>query len=236
MRIPLDEIPSDYPTFTLTTTNAEHPLSHYLTLPLGLVSPSLPHTFFLHPSTPRHYAVWEATKSPLTCWHITYCPPDPQNGGKTHTCIGFARCHGVFDGVGAAAIMRALVAELAHEKWKVPSFPPAGLNVNSLMKALEPELSARANHRKEFVGTSGFTVLGIASAFRLAAWHLREKWWNGAERRILLLPPRALHLLVNGARQELTREKREEIAISTGDILVSWMMKVSHRRVQTHDI
>lgn len=225
LRIPLDEIPEDYPTFKLTTSEAEHPLSHYLTLPLGIDSPSLPHTFFLHPSTPRHYRAWQATQSPITCWHVTHCPPDPQNENKTFSCIGFARSHGIFDGVGAAAVMRALVAELAHEKWPIPPFPPAGWNENPVMKALDPELQLRTSKQKEFSDSGGFTVLGVTGAIRLAAWHLREKWWNGAQRRIILLPPAALTLLVDTTREELKKDRQDQIAISTGDILVAWMMK-----------
>jgi hypothetical protein len=228
IRIPLGEIPADYKTYALTTATSEFPLSHYLPYPIPLVSRSLPHALFIHTSTPRQFSVWESTSHPLTCWHITHLPADPANGGKAHTCIGFARSHGVFDGVGAAAITRALMAEMQGRDWPVPPLPPSGFNTNPMQQALDVQIQRQKDEGLEdLTDYSGFSVLGITGAVKLAAWHMRERWWSGADRRILLLPKDVLAFLVDGSRSELDREVKDAARVTTGDILVAWVLKVN---------
>ncbi|KAF5371956.1 hypothetical protein D9615_008116 [Tricholomella constricta] len=234
IRIPLGEIPEGYKTFALTTSTSEFPLSHYVSSPLPPISTSLPHALFIHPSTPRQYAVWESTSHPLTCWHITHLPADPSNDGKTHTCIGFARSHGIFDGVGAGAILRALVSEMKGEEWVAPPLPPSGFNDNPVQRALDAEVQAHNDQgRPEPENYYGFTNLGVTGALKQIAWHMRERWWSGADRRILLLPKDVLSFLVNGVRADLRdnlsmHEDRGKSEITTGDILVAWILKTAY--------
>ncbi|KAG6916566.1 hypothetical protein DXG01_006337 [Tephrocybe rancida] len=228
IRIPLGEIPEDYKTFALTTSTSEFSLSHYVNSPLPLVSRSLPHALFIHPSTPRQYTLWESTSHPLTCWHVTHLPAGPSNGEKQHTCIGFARSHGIFDGVGAAAVMRALVSEMRGEDWTAPPQPSSGFRDNTLQRAL----GARIEEYKSSGGIApkdyhGFVDLGVAGAVKQIAWHVRERWWSGADRRILLLPKDVLLFLTNSVRTELRRSPQglSKIEVTTGDILVAWVLK-----------
>lgn len=232
IKIPLGEIPEDYETFALTISTGEHPLSHYFTSPIPLVSRSLPHTLFIHPSTPRQYTLWESKRHPLTCWHVTHLPADPLNGGKQYTCIGFARSHGIFDGVGAAAIMRALVSEMRGEDWTVPPLPKSGFSENPLQQALDAHIQAYDSQN----GTKpedyhGFVNLGVAGAVKQIAWHVRERWWNGADRRILLMPKDVFLFLTNTVRAEFSRSSGTGNAnrVTTGDILVAWVLKVFDR-------
>ncbi|KAF9464314.1 hypothetical protein BDZ94DRAFT_1289447 [Collybia nuda] len=226
IRIPLGDLPAEYKTYALTISTSEFPLSHYLPYPIPLVSRSLPHALFIHASTPRQFSLWESTSHPLTCWHVTHLPADPANDGKTHTCIGFSRSHGIFDGVGAAAVARALVAELNGLDWPVPSLPSSGFNVNPMQQALNLQLQ---HHKDEGLDDlkdySGFSVLGITGALKLVAWHMRERWWSGADRRILLLPKDVLSYLVDGCRADLNREGKNTVQVTTGDILVAWVLK-----------
>ncbi|GLB33239.1 putative lysr family regulatory protein [Lyophyllum shimeji] len=229
IRIPLGPIPADYKTFALTTATSDVPLSHHLALPLPTVSRSLPHALFIHPSTPRQYTVWESTRHPLTCWHLTHFPPDPKHGGTTHTCIGFARSHGVFDGVGAGQIVRALVQEMKGEPWDVPALPSPGFTPNPVQSALDAavEQGRGAEGEGEGKGTdgySGFTDLGVGGAVKQVAWHLRERLWYEADRRIVLVPKDVLDYLVESVRGE-PRSEASDNEVTTGDILVAWILK-----------
>ncbi|KAG6897674.1 hypothetical protein C0992_012423 [Termitomyces sp. T32_za158] len=233
IKIPLGEIPEDYETFALTMSTGEHHLSHYLTSPMPLVSRSLPHALFIHPSTPRQYTLWESKSHPLTCWHVTHLPADPSNGGKQYTCIGFARSHGIFDGVGAAAIMRALVSEMRGEDWTAPPLPQGGFSENPLQLALDARIQAgELQSNTQLEGYHGFVDLGVAGAVKQIAWHVRERWWNGADRRILLMPKDVLLFLTNTVRAEISRssEGSSTSQVTTGDILVAWILKTMYSR------
>ncbi|KAG5635850.1 hypothetical protein H0H81_009879 [Sphagnurus paluster] len=224
IRVPLGEIPEDYETFSLTISSSENSLSHYVSLPLAPVSNSLPHTLFISPSTPRQFSAWQSTKQPITCWHITYLAADPSDGRK-HTCIGFARSHGIFDGVGAGAIVRALVSEMRGEDWTAPAPPSSGFNDNPVRRALAAGVKAQIEQGEpDPENYSGFVNLGVSGVVKQMAWHMRERYWYGADRRVLLLPKDALAFLVNGVRAEL-QEEDESIEASTGDIIVAWILK-----------
>ncbi|KAJ7755682.1 hypothetical protein DFH07DRAFT_725723, partial [Mycena maculata] len=90
-------LPEDYRTHTFSTSDV--PLSTYVTIPLGTSSEN----------------------NSLTCWHVTHFPPR-EPGEVPYSCVGFARSHGIFDGIGAASVMRPLSAEMRGEEWDVP--PP----------------------------------------------------------------------------------------------------------------
>ncbi|KAL0058583.1 hypothetical protein AAF712_010459 [Marasmius tenuissimus] len=221
LKIPLGEIPSTYKTYSLTTSLSEFPLPHYLDLPLKGVNPSLPHSLFLHPETPRNYATWESKDSPLTCWHFTHFPLDPQTR-KEYTALGFARSHGIFDGVGAAQVVRAVIAELSgHGRgWNPPPLPNPGLNVNPVKTVLD-DLGNRDSGGEN---SPFYSVLGVAGAIGMLAWHIRERLWRKADPHTVIVPNGAVTWLVQGVREQL-RNLEVTIEVSTGDVLTSWLMK-----------
>ncbi|KAF9480232.1 hypothetical protein BDN70DRAFT_931898 [Pholiota conissans] len=220
LKIPLGPIPKDYPKYALTISTSDVPLSAYVSIPIPRTSTSLPLDVFLHPSTPRQYATWESTEHPLTCWHITHFPAS-QNDGAAYTCIGFARGHGIFDGGGAALIVSALVAELRGETWTPPARPPhAGPNPNPVEEVLSRE-PAGPYSRRDYVG---YSPLGVGGYVKLIAWHSRERWWRGADRRVVIVPKAVLTHLVERVR-DAVRAEDKELYISTGDVLVAWVFK-----------
>lgn len=224
MKIPLGPIPPSYRTYALTSVLSEVPLSHYVAVPLQRFSPSVPHSLFLHPSTPRRYVAWESSSHPLVCFHLTYFPAEGTH--PSHTCIGFARCHGVFDGVGAAAVMRAIAAEMKGRDWDIPILPCEGLNMNPVQMAMDWEVAARDRQGQGYPGHGGYSVLGIGGSLKTVGWHVREKWWRGAVQNILILPKRAHDRLIGRVRADLERLSGEPGKVSTGDILVAWLLKV----------
>ncbi|KDR74481.1 hypothetical protein GALMADRAFT_227535 [Galerina marginata CBS 339.88] len=220
LKIPLGPLPPDYPTYSLTISTSSVPLSKYVPIPLPTVSLSPPPSIFLHASTPRQYTAWESTNHPLTCWQLTYFPAS-QNGGVDYTCIGFARSHGIFDGGGAAQIMNALVAEMNGREWMIPPRLVEGMNVNLLEEVLARE-SLVENPSKNDEGHVGYTTINLAGFLKLVAGHLIERFWSGAERRIVLMPKTVLNLLV----QEVLRGEQKDVErVTTGDILVAWIFK-----------
>lgn len=181
---------------------------------------------FLDSRTPRQYVDWESTAYPLTCWNVVSFPA-PANNGTSYTAIGFARCHGIFDGGGASQIMNAVIAEIKGHEWTAPLAPHEGLNVNPLEQVLAEELRiAESASRKEYQDYSGYSPLGAAGFVKLVAYHTKEKWWKGADRRIILLPKSVLSYITEDVKAALRKENRQVENVSTGDILVAWIFKV----------
>lgn len=123
-------------------------------------------------------------------------------------------------------VMRALVAEMNGTEWTVPPLPSAypNMNVNPVKDCVEKEVKIQ---EKQYGGSdySNMAVLGVKGALKLVAWHTREKWWRGAQRQIILLPKSALENLVENVRSEI-RQWRNVEGITTGDVLVAWLLKV----------
>ncbi|KAJ2914461.1 hypothetical protein MD484_g5926, partial [Candolleomyces efflorescens] len=122
--------------------------------------------------------------------------------------------------------MRALVAELNGKEWVPPALPVEGLNVNELARVLdEEEKRCDASPSKELQEYKGYSALGLSGFLKLIAWHLREKWWNGADRRIILLPKSAFAHLVDSVKDALQEEGKQADHITSGDVLVAWACK-----------
>ncbi|KAJ7688345.1 hypothetical protein B0H17DRAFT_1332077 [Mycena rosella] len=226
--VPLGPLPEDYPTYVLTECISEVPLSTYIKIPLEASSESLPQSVFLHTSTPRHNSVW-SKGHPLTCWHITHFPASSPRE-LPYSCIGFARSHGVFDGVGAASIMRALVAEMHGKEWDVPPPPPEGMHSNPIDTTVHKKL---AKGKPEYPQV-GYSPLGIKGALWLIGWHLRERYWRGSTHRIFIIPKECLSSLVDDVKSEVRREN-PSVQVTTGDVFVAWLMKVIYAKGTSPD-
>ncbi|KAG6831906.1 hypothetical protein H0H87_003558 [Tephrocybe sp. NHM501043] len=76
-------------------------------------------------------------------------------------------------------------------------------------------------------------LAGVTKKWRMLSGRLESlqdednRWWNGADRRILLLPKDVLSFLVNSVRAELrgSSEGSNAAEVTTGDILVAWVLK-----------
>ncbi|KAJ7122823.1 hypothetical protein C8R44DRAFT_735468 [Mycena epipterygia] len=218
--VPLGPLPEGYRTYVLTSSTSDVPLSTYLKLPLETSSESLPQSIFLHPSTPRRNSDWVAKSHPLTCWHVTHFPARSA-GELSYSCIGFARSHGIFDGVGAASVMRALGAEMRGQEWDVPPPPPEGMHPNPI----DQVLTTRIAQGKSEYPTPPYWVLGLKGVLWLVGWHLRERYWRGSTHRIFIIPKECLCSLVDGVKSEV-RRKSPDVEVTTGDVVVAWLMKV----------
>jgi hypothetical protein len=138
----------------------------------------------------------------------------------------------LFDGGGAAMVMRALVAEMHGKEWVIPPLPLEypSVNINPVKECVEGEVRMQ-EYRPCCNDYSSMAILGIKGALKLAAWHVREKWWRGAQRQIVLLPKGAMEFLVENVRNDIRRWKESAEGITTGDVFVAWLLKVRAQSV-----
>ncbi|KAJ7367905.1 hypothetical protein DFH08DRAFT_928270 [Mycena albidolilacea] len=222
VRVPLDPLPKDYCTYVLTESTSDVPLSAYVAVPLETSSQALPQSLFLHPSTPRQNADWMLKSHPLTCWHVTHFPSHVA-GESPYSCIGFARSHGIFDGIGASAVMRALVAEMSGREWDIPPPPPEGSHPNPINEVLSKKL-AEGN----IYPPPCYSPIGLKGALWMVGWHLRERYWGGAVHRIFAVDKQCLQFLVDGVKSEV-RHENPDVKVTSGDVLTAWCMKVIYK-------
>jgi len=123
-------------------------------------------------------------------------------------------------------IMNALVAELKGVEWTVPPSLHEGINVNPLEEVLSRESNAEGASRRNFQDYANYTPMGVSNFVKLISWHVRERFWRGADRRIVLLPKDVLSYVIEDVRSALRNEGRQIEHVTTGDILVAWIFKV----------
>ncbi|KAF7330765.1 hypothetical protein MVEN_02415200 [Mycena venus] len=212
IRVPLGPLPKDYRTYVLTESTSDVPLSTYVNHSPRYQLAGAPAIPFFPP-----------VDHPITCWHVTHFPSRVA-GEFSYSCIGFARSHGIFDGVGAAAMMRALVAEMRGEEWDVPPPPPQGFHSNPIVQIL----SKKAAEGKADYPLPCYSALGLKSILWLAGWHLRERYWRGAIHRIFAVPKECISFLVDGVKSEV-RHENPDVEVTSGDVLTAWCMKVIYK-------
>ena len=122
--------------------------------------------------------------------------------------------------------MYALVAEMRGQEWAVPPLPSKGLTSNALQEALDSEADAEKESLERYPDYNAYTSLGLGGILKVIAWHVRERYWRGADRRIILLPKDIVKLLVDDVRSTLQRESQVTTHVTTGDILTAWIFKV----------
>ncbi|KAJ7629464.1 hypothetical protein DFH06DRAFT_1225793 [Mycena polygramma] len=126
VEIPLQPLAPDHASYSLTNCEAKDPLSSYLSLPLALASVPLPSSLYMPPSLPTCSEQYMERCHPLVSFHATNFPANPEDT-RRYTVLCCVLPHGVFDGVGAALVCRAVVAELNDKPWPVPPMPKDGL-------------------------------------------------------------------------------------------------------------
>ncbi|KAM6495456.1 hypothetical protein JOM56_008162 [Amanita muscaria] len=232
LRIPLGEIPQTFPKFTLTGAESEKPLSKYIPglADIGALNPfrlgpsaSALNHLFVHPSTPRSYAVYESTVHPLTSWHVTRFPGTLSEEGRSYTCIGFSRC-GIFDDVGAGLILRALMAEMSSSPWHAPPLPSWGVNDNPLQRALDKEMikfHVPLPGDREYVG---FSTLSIMQAWKMILWHVKQKQSKGACPKSHYLRSAFVTSVLDNTRKELQERDHNDVLVSDEDIVFAWII------------
>ncbi|KAG6810781.1 hypothetical protein H0H92_010348 [Tricholoma furcatifolium] len=226
IRAPLQGDVSDR--FKFTTTTMNEPLDSVPT-DLGqdsadiLVRPPLKH--FRHSSTPSSAGSFASPNlMPILSIHIsefTNC-----------TCLGLSVPHVLFDAFGLGQVIGGLNAELNGTHWEVPP----SFETNVLQQALDklaashpfppegPEPEALSNVQRDVKRTSVSIVLSLGLG--LAYDYL----WARAEMNAVFLGENVVSKLVQKVKNEV--EESGAGWVSTGDILVAWILKVLITRLK----
>ncbi|EIW79542.1 hypothetical protein CONPUDRAFT_125865 [Coniophora puteana RWD-64-598 SS2] len=228
LRVPLGDLPPDYATFSLTSRVSEVPLSRYVTLPLPPVSPFPPGDVFIHSTMPHDSEGWAAQKAPLTFWHLTYFHSrDSSDSSPSYTCIGFTWPHGIFDGVGASLVLRALDDELHGRDWTVPFTLSEGYNENPLQRVLDDSSTQSGAEIAKYKGMCAVPWWIAIFGLLWCAW---ETWWLKAQYRLIVVPRNVYQRLADDVRVQLQERYGSTLEvdpskITSSDVLTAFLFK-----------
>ena len=223
VRVPLGPLPPTYVSYLLTSRNSEKPITDYVQLPLPVSSEVLPAYLFMDSTAPRDPHHWSDKDIPLTYWHLTYF----KTQGLEYTCIGVTFSHGLFDGMGIAAVIHALEAESLGRPWSIPSSLEPGINENKMQTLIDATETKMREERTPLPADYRATSLvGLGFSLTFIKWHIWQQFWHKAQRRMILMPPQAYEKLVRDSREAMTQEGKTDVRLSTGDVIAAWIYKV----------
>ncbi|THV02597.1 hypothetical protein K435DRAFT_792381 [Dendrothele bispora CBS 962.96] len=221
VKVPLGPLPFDYAPYSITTATNDRPLSAYVSLPLASVSPALPPEIYMPSFLPTSNEEYMLLSHPLASFHIVKFAPESPTSAP-YSSIGLTLPHGLVDGVGAAFLCKAIVAELNGEDWKVPPLPKEGFNVNGLQTALQSQDFTRKICPPKITPKPtklGFNKTHANNADAICAEGCNENVTRAA--RIVVIPPLVFKSFVEDV-------KSDNHDITTGDVLVSWILKTMY--------
>ena len=223
IRVLLGPLPATYDPYSLTSRNSTKPITDYVQLPLTTLSKAPPTTLFTDHKTPQRPSDWTDKDIPLLYWHLTYFKAK----GLQYTCLGLTFPHGVFDGMGIAAVIHAFEAESLGRSWPIPPPLKPGLNDNKLQTFIDKTESemkqAGIPLPLDYKATS---VVGKRYVLKFFAWHIWQQRWHQAQRRVARIPPQVCEKLLEDAREALAQEGKTDVRLSAGNIITAWIYKV----------
>lgn len=180
-------------------------------------------SLFRDPSTPCHSANYAKRIHPLVSIHVTTLSKHPNV-----VLLGITVPHTLVDATGMGLIAKALDAELGGWAWTVPPLPlPDAPNPYSEATAKvleeikdEPPKETSLALRRDYVDATVWTrAVFIANV----VW---EYTWHRSELRVITLGADVVRKIVEPAKQEVKAMTDGREYVSTGDILVAWLLKV----------
>ena len=222
VRVPLGPLPATYVSYSLTSRDSEKPITDYVQLPLPMSSEVLPAALFMDPTAPHNPHHWTDKDIPLMYWHLTYFKAK----GFEYTCIGVTFPHGLFDGMGIAAVIHALEAESLGRAWSIPPSLEPGINKNKMQSFIDANKNKMQEEGTPLpVDYRATSIIGLWFIVTFLWWHFWQKVWHKAQSRMILIPPHAYEKLVCDAREAMTREGKTDVRLSTGDVITAWAYK-----------
>ncbi|KIM42582.1 hypothetical protein M413DRAFT_70078 [Hebeloma cylindrosporum] len=227
IRVPLSPIPATYAPYSLTSRNSDKPITDYVQLPLPMMSAALPTTLFMDYKAPQSPRDWTDKDIPLLYWHLTYFKAK----GPEYTCIGLAFPHGVFDGMGIAAVLHAFEAETLGQSWSTPPPLKPGINENKLQTYIDKTVSEKKKAGTPLPPDSKATsVVGLRFLLRFLVWQIWQQRWHQAQRAVVLMPPQVYEKLLGDAREALAQEGKTDVRLSTGNVITAWIYKTLYSK------
>ena len=224
--MPLGKLEEGYLPFVLTSSDSDLPISHFVELPLASISNNLPASLFKSPLAPASPSHWFQRNLPFTYWHLTHF----RQPGKEYTCLGLTFSHMIFDGMGIASVIHAVEAETLGRPWT----PPPPMLPIEYDNAFQTALDAK---EKEAAGTlpEYHFMENVNAWYTLCKglWYFWQRIWHKAQSRLIIVPSRVCDLLVRDAREAIAKECKDDVRISTGDVLAAWLLKVRNMSSKT---
>ena len=198
-------------------------MSSYVKLPLAPVSDVLPRSLFVDPTTPQYSKAWITDNIPIMHWHITHF----KEHGREYTCIGVSLSHAIFDGIGIAAVVHALEAETLGQEWTVPPTLKAGTNENPMQVFLDQtKKEMEAQNKYQLLPDYQVCIISIKFVLFLLVWFFWQQFWHKARSQMILIPPKVYEQLREAARNAVSVDGKDDVRLSTGDVLSAWLFKV----------
>ncbi|GAA5857837.1 hypothetical protein JCM8547_005998 [Rhodosporidiobolus lusitaniae] len=179
-------------------------------------------SFFRPPTLPGSFSAHAKHAFPLVHVHVSLF--------SDSVAVGIFVPHAVFDGTGIGLLNRALSAELHGEEWEVPPKPEDGKNpFVQALEALEKDEAVKAaaeqspppSVEESWTPMSFFGVLCFVVSILWETYH-----WK-AEARRAFFRKETLEKVVEKAKKEVEEETEGEEYVSTGDVMLAWLMKAS---------
>ncbi|GAA6032368.1 hypothetical protein JCM8097_008140 [Rhodosporidiobolus ruineniae] len=223
--VPLEGRP---PLCTRSTVTKPYHVAAGAPAPLSPLSPDSSSTVlpdpvfahFRHPSTPRTLAEVAKLDQPIVRFHTTTF--------SDAVSLGISVPHGVFDAIGLGLIVSALDAKLHNREWTPPSLDAGETGAAALEKLLADEDEPEVKAALPPVLEAWIPSKWLGSIARLISSVLYENLWHRSKNRYLFLPKRAVDKLVERVKQEVRDETGGKEWVSTGDVLLWWVMKFHH--------
>lgn len=215
-----------------------------------------PTSLFLHSSTPRLLSTWISRQHPLTCWHVTRFPPAPDGKQyacigvtvphKAFDGVGISIIvHALeaellgrewepprslpHEGLNVNVLQEALDAAMESRKQKVmvrvPSYIECSHDINERIVRQVAE-SGKSNFSHGFIPYKNLTPATTKMTDNYRWWHIWQKVWHQARSSVVILPLRAVTMLVDRTKKEMEAFGTTDVHLSTGDILIAWFFKV----------
>ncbi|KAK4700860.1 hypothetical protein P7C70_g5384, partial [Phenoliferia sp. Uapishka_3] len=229
IRVPDDEVlPESYITHAFTTSISDNAYSIPELTPSTAVSFNRPPVaLFRSPLTPVNNVASAKKQAPLLAVHITTLSKHPDI-----IFLGIALPHTLTDGTGFGMIVNALDCELRGDEWKVPPLPNEGdpnpfvLVVGEAVKAHGSESETMEQLAARF--WRDFEVDSWWGRIRYIAGLFWERYWHRAESRNVFLGEEVVRRLVEPVKREVRDITGGEEYVSTGDVLLSWVLKSAY--------
>ncbi|THV00193.1 hypothetical protein K435DRAFT_837402 [Dendrothele bispora CBS 962.96] len=227
VRVPMGEPPSDDELIKFTTSKISIPMDVSVFPPpsadansVSVISqPAL--KYFRHSSIPYSLSSFAKQKWPMLSIHITEL--------TNCICIGLSVPHGVFDIFGCGQIIHGLDAELNGRPWNPPQISERNIMKevlndlqNSTAEGPESQTSKAAlrDVQRDLVPAK------LGNFARFGARMAYEHFWQKLETKEVFIEEKMLDDMVQRVKAEV--EAKGKGWVSTGDIVVAWLLKAAH--------
>ncbi|KAG6834856.1 hypothetical protein H0H93_006874 [Arthromyces matolae] len=184
-----------------------------------------PLDYFRPASVPHDLQTHASSQAPIISIHVTEL--------SNCMCIGVLFPHGVFDAFGIGQFLHGLDCELHGKPWDPPAF--SGTNVlEEALNDLAAIPSLYNNIHQESTTYTGLREMtrpvSAMNKFKFVGSIAYEHVLHNIEAKAVYLSGKTTRKLTQTVKEELRKTSGHGTVVSTGDILVAWILKVMHAK------